>query len=81
MLDVYSTLDHTIVVYNHSSWKHHTITNDMIACPLLPAIALVHLMYKPTRAANVEDWEGAPTMDATFTVCMMFASIGPWSGS
>lgn len=53
----------------------------MVACLLLPAIVLVHLMYKLARAANVEDWDGAPTIDAAFTVCMMFVSIESWSGS
>ncbi|KAH7083957.1 hypothetical protein FB567DRAFT_550965 [Paraphoma chrysanthemicola] len=62
--------------FNRSSWEHDTITTDLVACLLLPAVALVHLIYELARAEKVENWKATPTMDAAFAVCMMFASVG-----
>ncbi|KAH7067288.1 hypothetical protein BKA63DRAFT_570595 [Paraphoma chrysanthemicola] len=63
--------------FNRSSWEHDTITNDLVACLLLPAVALVHLIYELAKGEKIENWKATPTMNAAFTICAMFVTIGP----
>jgi hypothetical protein len=57
---------------NQSSRRYDTITGDVVACLLLPVIALCHLLHEISHATRTEDWTATPTMDATFAICMAF---------
>jgi hypothetical protein len=63
--------------FNHSSRKYDTFTTDVLACLLLPAIAIIHLVYELSHTTKTKDGKATPLMDATFAICMNFAQLGP----
>jgi hypothetical protein len=62
--------------FNLSSRKYDAVTSDFLACLLLPAIAVIHLIYELSCTKKTEDWNATPIMDAIFTICMDFYPFG-----
>ncbi|KAF2732422.1 hypothetical protein EJ04DRAFT_608285 [Polyplosphaeria fusca] len=71
---------------NSTSRRCDTISNDLIACITLPAIAAAHFLYDLTHMpkpdfVGLDDqspWQATSSMNASFTICMLFTAFAPF---
>jgi hypothetical protein len=61
---------------NSSSRRYDTITGDLITSLLLPCIANIHFIHELAHAKNSPNGKGSQTLNATYTVSMIFFPPG-----